>query len=450
MFKFSKHVTAYADIRMTSNNTSKSLWKNCCFHCSDIEIKEGKENSFIIGEIALPTLSNEAEYAISVTESGIAIVGKDYNCLLRGFSVLCMKIDYTDLHEGKEALFIPCMSLEGKYGLDNRMIHFCVFPETDYSYIRKMIRLAGILQYTHVVVEYWGMIQYESVPFLSWDKAFTKEQGKALAEEIRSFGMEPIPMFNQLGHATASRSCSGKHVVLDRYPELQYLFTPDGWSWDITSDEVFEALKKARKELCEIFGEGEYFHIGCDEAFMYVRSDEKRKALPAYLKRLTDEVVSEGRKPMMWMDMCLPSMGSGYFTFAKDSEATALLESLNPETIAVDWQYDIKQSPLKSSVYLKDKGCTVVCAPWYDYSNITAHIETIKENNLFGVMLTTWHTLYEKIPSILNCAKKCGSVTFDWSGISGDGEEVATLLRKVAFEDRTYTEYGWRRFQVEI
>ena len=99
---------------------------------------------------------------------------------------------------------------------------------------------------------------------------------------------------------------------------------------------------------------------------------------------------------------------------------------------------------------LKEKDFTIVGAPWYDYSNITAHINTITENNLFGVMLTTWHTLYEKIPSILNCAKKCGAVLFDWADVGGDGETVATLLRKVALEERNYTEYGWRRFQVEI
>lgn len=450
MFNFGTRITAHADSRMTVNRTSANLWKNCSFGCSELTFEEGDEFTFIIGEVKAPALEEKSEYAISVTEKGVAVRGKDYGSLLRGFSVLCMKIGYNDLHKGSESLYIPDMEYQGKYKIENRMIHFCIFPETDFEYIRKYIRLAGILQYTHVVIEYWGMIKYDSVPYLAWDNAFTKEQGKILAEEIRGFGMEPIPMFNQFGHASASRLCTGKHVVLDRHPELQHLFTPDGWSWDITSDEVFDMLKKARQELCEVCGEGEYFHIGCDEAFMYTKSEELRKPLPAYLKRLTDEVVKEGRKPMMWMDMCLPSIDDGYFAFAKDDEAESLLESLNPETIAVDWQYDIGKTPIKSSLYLKDKGCTVIGAPWYDYGNISAHINTICENNLFGIMLTTWHTLSNKITSILNCAKKCGAVTFDWSSIANEQSETATLLRKTSFETLPYEMCGWTKQQIEL
>ena len=455
MFEYGISVKARADGRMAENNTSKSLWKSCSFGCSELEMEKGEELTFVIGDIAIPELDEGSEYAISVNEKGVAIKGKDYNGLLRGFSVLCLKIYYKDLHEGKESLYIPDTEYQGKYKIENRMIHFCVFPETDFEIIRKYISLAGIMQYTHVVIELWGMIKYDCLKELAWDNAFTKEQVKELAKEIRGFGMEPIPMFNQLGHASASRSCSGKHVVLDRNPRLEYLFTPDGWSWDVRSDEVFALLKAVRAELCEVFGDGEYFHIGCDEAYLYVRSDEHRKLLPGYLKKLTDEVVKEGRRPMMWMDMLLPPMGDGYFTFARPDEADDLINAINPATVAVDWQYDVNTAPLKSTLYLKDKGFDVMGAPWFNYGNIKAHVATVYDNKLFGIMETTWHTIPTKIHAIVFCAKNCGAVTFDWAN-TGDtslmlfGEETATLLRKVAFEELSYELCGWKKLQVEL
>ena len=455
MFKYGTSVKAYADSRMTENITSKNLWKCCSCDCSELEMVKGEDLTFVIGEVSVPCLEENSEYAIRVTENGVAIRGKDYNGLLRGFSALCLKIGYKDLHKGKESFYIPDAEYQGKYKISNRMIHFCVFPETDYEIIRKYIRLAGIMQYTHVVLELWGMIKYDCLAELSWDNAFTKDQVKELVAEIRGFGMEPIPMFNQLGHATASRSCSGKHVVLDRNPRLSYLFTPDGWSWDVSSDEVFALLKAVRKELCEVFGVGEYFHIGCDEAYFYVRSDEHRKLLPGYLKKLTDEVVKEGRRPMMWMDMLLPPMGDGYCTFAKPEEADMLNSSINPATVAVDWQYDVNTAPLKSSLYLKDKGFDVMGAPWFNYGNIKAHVATVCDNNLFGIMETTWHTVPTKIHSIVFCAKNCGAATFDWA-TTGDtslmvfGEETATLLRKVAFETLPYELCGWLKDQVTL
>lgn len=438
-------VTAVADERMC-NDTVKKLWNSFCLTDSEFDIKTGKKLTFRLGDTALPVLKDDKEYAICVTEKGAAVVGKDYGGLLRGFVSLLMKIEYDN-----EILKIKAVTEESDYKIKNRMLHICVFPENDLYFIKKLIRLAGLCQYTHIVIEFWGTLQYDCLNELAWPHAFTKLQAKELIRECRELGIEPIPMFNQLGHATASRVCYGKHVVLDQNPRLQHLFTPDGWAWNIESPEVFALLKQIRKELYELFGEGEYVHIGCDEAYYITRNEKLRKGLPDFLAKLTSEVEAEGRRPMLWMDMLLEEGKFQHcYTVGKKDEVCQLRNSTAKSTVFVDWQYDCKESPIPSLVSLKESGRCCMGAPWFDKRNYTAHIDTVAQHNMFGVMLTTWHTLKGNMHSILGCAKKCGAKSFVWSEFSGLTEETATLLRRVSFEGNTYADCGWSKEQIEV
>ena len=443
-YSFGCKATAICDPKM-QNETVKKLWSSFCFGDSEISFENGGENTFRMGEEKLPVLEDGKEYALSVSEKGVAIVGKDYGGLMRGFSVLLMKIR----QEGTSFL-IPSCNEESAYKLKNRMVHICVFPENDYYYIQKLIRLCAICQYTHIIIEFWGMLQYDCMKELAWPHAFTKAQVKALVKECREMGMEPIPMSNQLGHATASRIRSGKHVVLDQNIRLHHLFTPDGWAWDITSDEVKDLLRKIRKELYELFGEGEYIHIGCDEAYFISRNAEWRKLLPEYLGELTAEVEAEGKRPMLWMDMLLEKgIFPDCYTVGEKGEVEAIRNATAPSSVFVDWQYRYYEAPIPSLASLKDCGHDVMGAPWYDKKNYDAHIETLIENGMHGIMLTTWHTLNDWMHTILDCAKDLGSKTYPWSEFTPPKTETATLLRHLSFEGGDYSDTGWIKEQIK-
>lgn len=438
-------VSATADSRM-HNETVKKLWNSFTLTTGEIRLKKGADFTFCIGNAQLPTLPDRKEYALSVTETGIAIVGKDYGGLMRGFMSLLMKIEYAD-----NDLKIKAVTEESRYKTANRMIHICVFPENDLYFIKKLIRLAGLCQYTHIVIEFWGMIRYDCMKELAWPHAFTKEQVKELVAECRELGIEPIPMFNQLGHATASRSCFGKHVVLDQNPQLQKLFTPDGWAWNIHSKEVSALLRQVREELYEVFGDGQYMHLGCDEAYYITQNKELRNTLADYLAALTNEVEHEGRRPMLWMDMLLEENTFDDCTATgKKDEVVHIRNATAKSTVFVDWQYHCTAVPIPSLVSLRDCGHDVIGAPWYNAKNYAAHIQTVTENGLFGVMLTTWDALKNKISCILDCAKKCGATSFVWSAFSSATEETATLLRRISFEGNTYENCGWAKKQVEV
>lgn len=443
-FFFSDSISAIAHHQM-NNETVKKMWHGFCFGQGSLDIRPSDEFVFVIGQPKMPVLPPEKEFIIHIDEDGAAVIARDYSTLVRGFLVMLMKIECAD--DGR--IFMPCMTCKSNYSIKNRMIHVCVFPENDLYFIKKLIRLSAVCQYTHIVIEFWGMLKYDCLKELSWPHGFTKAQAKELIDECRDLGLVPIPMFNHLGHATASRLILGKHVVLDQNPRLQRLFTPDGWAWNIQSDEVFALLKSIRTELYELFGKGEYMHLGCDEAYYISRNAELRGLLPSFLNKLTTAVENEGCRPMIWMDMLLEKdkFPKCYCCGGEPDECENLRQSTAKSTVFVDWQYDAKEAPVLSLESLKDCGHDVMGAPWYNYK---PHIDTINKNNLFGLMLTTWHFLNNNLPHIYSCAKAFGAEDFNWSASSGMHEKTATIMRRISFEGNTYADCGWSKEQIHL
>lgn len=442
-FPLSENMTALADPAINTE-TVRNLWHGFGFTELSLSLSSGEKNTFVIGDAAAPTLPDGKEYAISVTERGAAVRGFSAQGLLRGFFDLIMQIapDY----ERGGALSIPVMEKTDSFTLSRRMIHICLFAETPRLQVKKLVRLAGVLQYTHVVLEFWGTYKYKCFPEMGWDGAYTDDEVRALLREIRELGMEPIPMINHLGHAAGARLSGGKHVVLDQNPRLHRLFMPDGWSWNIFNPEVTELLRKMRAELYELFGEGEYFHAGLDEAYMFANDPKLRAVLPEYLAEVTKEVAAEGRRPMLWMDMFLPKESkTPHLCHCTEEETFAFLSMISPKTVLVDWHYYTTEAPLETSKYLSERcDFDIVTAPWHDVKNIDACVDTSVDLGLHGFMMTTWHSMFKHTPSILHAARRMGAAKTDWSDFASRHSETAPLLRKLSFEGpSSYEEAGW-------
>lgn len=437
---------AKADPSM-NNDTVKSLWHGFGFTELELELSDGEKNTFILGECEAPALPEGKEYAILVTERGAAVRGCCERGLMRGYLDLVMQIA-PDYEKGGR-LSIPLMNKTDSFTLGRRMIHFCLFAETPRLQVRKLIRLAGVMQYTHVVLEFWGTYKYECLPEMGWDGSYTKAEIRELLTEIRELGMEPIPMINHLGHAAGARLAGGKHVALDQNPRLHRLFMPDGWSWNIFNPEVSELLRKMRAELYDLFGNGEYFHAGLDEAYMFATNPKLRAALPEYLAGVTKEIAAEGRRPMLWMDMFLPKESkTPHLCHCTEQEMYDFLAMISPDTVLVDWHYYTTKAPLETSKYLSER-CKfdIITAPWHEEQNIDACVDTSVDLGLHGFMMTTWHSMFKYAPAILHAARRLGSAKTEWSDYCSRSyrhSEVATLLRKLSFEGpNSYDEAGW-------
>lgn len=450
VFLIPKKLTACADPRM-DNGTVRRLWRGFTFGTCELALDGGDNCRFVVGAPRIPERPADAEYVIAADENGLAVTARDYPSLMRGYAALLMKIEAVT-PAGQLGIAAVCET--SRYTLKNRMIHFCIFPETDIALLRRHLRLTAVLGYTHAVLEFWGTLAFDCCPALAWkDISYTKDETRDLLREMRELGIQPIPMFNHLGHASLSRICSGKHVVLDQDPSKYAWFTPDGWSWNTFNPNARALLTSVRAELYELFGEVEYFHAGLDESYNYARSADLFDTLPEYLGELTHAIAAEGRRPMIWMDMFLPpeafADGKKHICANHSPEkCSAVLKALHPSTVLVDWQYGVSKAPVTTSLYLKNSGFDIMGAPWLGGDNGQAHLDTAVEHGLFGVMQTTWHTLATEAHKMIRFARHFGAASAPWSPNADTTSETATLLRKLPFEPLSYEQTGWMARQI--
>lgn len=389
------------------------------------------------------------EYVINVTEDGIYVNGKSYKDTVRGF-VSLMELIFC---YGKNDFRAECALIRDRARLPFRSIHLCFFPENTVEEMRRVIRSCGMAKYTHIVLEFWGFIKLDCLKELSWPEGYTKDEIRPLVAEAHALGMEIIPFFQHLGHAALSRlGYSGKHVVLDQNPALEYLYYPKsrGWVWNFMSDEVRDLLRKVRHELMELCGESQYFHLGCDESGLEFDSGD----LTSYLNEVSEELKAEGRRAIVWGDMLLSRRFDGLGGYECNSTpeyATALLEGLSRDVIVADWQYNVKERPWKSSAFLKDKGFDVLCCPWHtNQYNSEDAIVTVEQDGHFGLMITTWNKLFTEsgIPRLVFaglCAWGDPAYRYWFATI---GERSYNIYRKASPKNLSYEDCGWSKHQI--
>lgn len=413
------------------------------------------ETLFTVGNPTPCDLCDE-DYVINVTEEGAYVKGKDYKSAIKGFlSLLEMVFCY-----GKDDYRIDCVCKKESAKIPFRAVHICIFPENTVEELRKVIRVCGVTKYSHVILEPWGSVQLETLKELSWPNSIPKSEIKELVAEANALGMEVIPFFQHLGHAALARlGYAGKHTVLDQNLALEHLFYPRsyGWVWNFKNDETKALLKAVRKELCDLFGEGEYFHLGCDESGMEFEADE----LCEWLNEVQADLKEQGRRAIVWGDMLLskaffPEEETDprrpwtirYECNSTPEYANALCEGLSKDIIIADWQYNVESAPWKSSVLLKNKGFDVICCPWDLHDNIPAAVSTVKDSELLGIMETTWNKLLPGIKSIVY-AGFCAWGDPQFAGwFDGVSDRASNIVRRTAPEGKTYESSGWSKNQI--
>ena len=450
-FVISEKVKAIAH-NCLNKDVIKEFWHNFTFRKSSLEIAECDEFIFSVGSTQKLPLDG-SEYSINVDENGICVCAENEKALLSGIMTLLDRFTAVDRDDSMK-VEVRCCRISDSAIVKNRMVHFCIFPETELWEIKRFVRFCGALKFTHIVLEFWGMLRYDCMKELSWPHAFAKEDIRPIIREANDLGLRVIPMFNHWGHASAGRVMHGKHVVLDQNPALQTYFSEDGWCWDIRKPKVRELLRRIRHELIELCGDGEYFHIGCDEAYNFEFTKENMDFLCDFINEINDDVQTVGRRAIAWGDMFLYkheyySRRNVYCCNAPTPEVEDyMLSHLDKKVIIADWQYDSVEAPVETASAFVKAGFDCLLCPWdRGRAQLNAPLDTVKDQALFGYLHTTWHTLTKGMPYVLAAALSGFESMGEWA-TSPVCTKTAALLRKVMPSEGNYERSGWSKIQI--
>ena len=446
----------------------KALWNNFCKTAStldiQVELSSKKGCCFSIGTPVSESTEIPAHYEILADERGILLTAVDTAALMNGFTTLVQLICPVNLDEGREEFYITGAKISDQPAIGFRSVHFCIFPDSALSTIEKAIHMAGFMKFTHIVLEFWGTLQYETIPELAWKgHSFTKKEIHTLVDLARSYGMEVIPMVNHFGHATQSRSCYGRHTILNANPRRAKLFEPDGWTWCLSNPDTYKLLSDMRAELIDLCGSGSYFHLGFDEAYSFATCDKCRKRVPAellaeYINRLTEDLAVSGRRPIIWHDELIRrddfvnEIPDSVVANGQSHNTDTALALLDRRVIIADWQYEYRHTGIGGHInptasYFQTMGFDTILCPWDAMQNVRVLCEDAQILSAYGVMLTTWHHLPAYLPKFLNAGEYAWRANGSYTNVPIT--ETAAILRTVYPTNGEYLCSGWNSFEVD-
>ena len=438
------------------------LWNSFTGTVGELNVIEDKAlppYTFVLG--ATNKMINEIlenDYCLSVFSDGAVIRANDNVGLHFGYYTLLQMINLRCLKDGQEYISIDCVEIKDKAVIKFRALHICMRRGFSLLALKQQVRMAGLMKFTHITIEFEASLKYDALPELSWPDGFSKDEIKLILEDARNMGMEIIPMVNHLGHAGGGNLVLGGHAVLDQNPKLAPLFEHNGWNFCISNPETKELLRKMRNEMIELCGEGSYFHIGLDEAWGFGNCDlcsevPKEKLFADFVNEVSAELEAQGRRTMMWADMLLNkkqfnTVCSNDMSTLAMSERNHLVSNatdevpthkavdlINKDVIMIDWQYYHREGDLRTTQHLMGKSYDTITATWYLPDNIKHICEETDKLNAYGYMSTIWGTI-TSYPELIPFSAEAawygrGATKIDSYRLETRFLDIATLQRKL-------------------
>lgn len=441
------------------------LWQKFTLRQSRLHIVPSASESLTI-MLCRPATANlklqsEDSYALCVDDQGICAVARDETSLRHAWMTLMQLLQAHDLSSDQALFALPHVVIHDRPALVFRGLHVCVFPETTLEFLHNLMHLTGMLKYSHIVLEFWGMLKLEALPELAWPMAYSKQQVQSLLDIASDYGVQVIPMYNAWGHAASSRIRWGRHVVLDQNPLLEPLFEPDGWTWCLSNPVSRTLIKNIIDELSQWAGPGDYFHIGCDEAYSHATCDRcrQRDRVGIWVEHLNDlsaHLQAMGRRAIIWGDTLLERAAwpTGYEANGVPHLPTHLaIDQLSKRILIADWHYDLFEGEVPTVAHFQQHGYDVVSSPWHELKNIQTLATAAQNQTALGMLATTWHRLPQHMTMLMAASNAAWSDQLhvmnlpqsSWSQMTG---ALGAMKRRLIPSEGDFTRAGWNRYEV--
>ena len=282
------------------------------------------------------------------------------------------------MHKMMWAFFIKLSTnMWGDEGGDNRYAPF--FPEmiTDDAVWREVIDFLPTQGFNTVLIDVGDGIQYETHPEISIPGAWSKDKMKKELDHMRSLGLTPIPKLNfSTGHDT----------WLKEYSRM------------VSTSIYYRVCEDLIKEVAELFGYPEYFHLGLDEEDAsnqktYAFACARQKDLwwhDAYF--FFDICEKLGMRPWIWSDYCW------YYpeVFFKKMPKSVLQSNWGYDGMVWNPDGSLKQKHFQAYIVLEEHGYDQVptastCNVWQNNLEVMElGKRVISPEHLKGYMTAAW------------------------------------------------------------
>ena len=278
---------------------------------------------------------------------------------------------------------------------------------------------------THLVMEINNGFKFKSHPEIS-SGDITAEVLSECCDRLRAAGIEPIPLYNCVGH----QGWKSRNSLLRAYPEFdeaphipdenliakEHVRVGNKWlatytpAWCSNEPKIYDVVLPAIDELIEATG-CKTVHLGMDEIFLYGQCERCRGMNPAKLFRdslmkFYNYYKNKGIGVMIWGDRLLNANkligedGPHRARYTKDFEnvgTSACIDELPKDIIICDWHYDLEEK-YPSLGELLGHGYTVWPSCWHRPEGSEAfwdasisEAEALGcEERLPGMLITGW------------------------------------------------------------
>lgn len=298
-----------------------------------------------------------------------------------------------------------------------------------------LIPLLAKYKFSHLLVM-CDYVQWNSTRNLWHPNGAPRAEAERVAQLIREYGMEPIPLIETLGHA-GWMFYGGQNRDLWADPEAQ---TP--YAYDPLNPRTYQVVLPVLSEAVEVF-RPKYVHIGHDEVANVNRFPATPQGLEAGLPKLFVEdtlrlythLKGLGVGTMIWHDVAFGEAYGGQ------------IAPLLPKDILVTyWNYS-PATDYPALGAIRGQGFAVIGSSWYEPGNAQSMAQAVLRAGGVGLLQTRWSGYFGNLSLLGGEARQglayLGAASSAWNPLAPVPEDLQARYRE-AWRPAPYTPIsGW-------
>jgi len=241
-------------------------------------------------------------YVLTVTPTGIAVVGQNYNAVAMGTVTLLQSLHTSD----QGALTVPAYVVKDASCAEYSGVMLDIArQEHTMEVLRDVIDMCRFYKIRFFRLHFSDdgacLFPFAAYPQTSDPARTWKLQDiKDLVRYADERGVTLVPELETPGHCT---------YLCNRMPEA----FGKGPGMDVTQPKIYEVLDVMVKEISEVFKSSPYFHIGCDEARVHTddakflqehKLKDDGELFAYHVSRMNTIVKKYGKRTVAWESPC--------------------------------------------------------------------------------------------------------------------------------------------------